>query len=105
MLLVLGSLTEPLVRLATNLIASLGLGGVALLTMTSGVIGLPGSEPTMLFAGFDVFKGNLTLPGIITAGVLGDMVVSCSSTRAASSTSARASSTAPTAGSIASARR
>jgi membrane protein DedA with SNARE-associated domain len=72
-LLVLGSLTEPLVRLATNLIADLGLGGVALLTMTSGVIGVPGSEPTMLFAGFDVFKGNLSLPGIIAAGVVGDM--------------------------------
>jgi membrane protein DedA with SNARE-associated domain len=70
---VLGSLTEPLVRLATDLIASLGLAGVALLTMTSGVIGVPGSEPTMLFAGFDVFRGNLSLPGIIAAGVVGDM--------------------------------
>jgi membrane protein DedA with SNARE-associated domain len=72
-LLTLASLTEPLVRLATNLIASLGLGGVALLTLSSGVIGVPGSEPTMLFAGFDVFRGNLTLPGIIAAGVVGDM--------------------------------
>ena len=73
MLLVLASLTEPLVRLATNLIADLGLAGVALLTLTSGVIGVPGSEPTMLFAGFDVFRGNLTLPGIIVAGVIGDI--------------------------------
>jgi membrane protein DedA with SNARE-associated domain len=72
-LLTLASLTEPLVRLATHLIASLGLGGVALLTLTSGVIGLPGTEPTMLFAGFDVFQGNLTMPGIITAGVIGDV--------------------------------
>jgi membrane protein DedA with SNARE-associated domain len=72
-LLTLASLTEPLVRLATHLIASLGLGGVALLTLTSGVIGLPGTEPTMLFAGFDVFQGNLTMPGIIAAGVVGDM--------------------------------
>jgi membrane protein DedA with SNARE-associated domain len=72
-LLTFASLTEPLVRLATHLIASLGLGGVALLTLTSGVIGLPGTEPTMLFAGFDVFQGNLTLPGIIVAGVVGDV--------------------------------
>jgi membrane protein DedA with SNARE-associated domain len=72
-LLTLASITGPLVTLATNLIASLGLAGVALLTLTSGVIGLPGSEPTMLFAGFDVFRGNLTLPGIITAGVIGDV--------------------------------
>lgn len=73
MLLAHASLTEPLVRLATNLIADLGLAAVALLTLTSGVIGIPGSEPTMLFAGFDVFQGNLTLPGIIVAGVIGDM--------------------------------
>jgi membrane protein DedA with SNARE-associated domain len=72
-LLVHASLTEPLVRLATHLIADLGLAGVALLTLTSGVIGAPGSEPTMLFAGFDVFQGNLTLPGIIVAGVIGDV--------------------------------
>ena len=41
--------------------------------MTSGVIGVPGTEPTMLFAGFDVFQGNLTLLGIIVAGVVGDV--------------------------------
>ncbi len=73
MFLTLASLTEPLVRLATHLIGSLGLGGVALLTLTSGVVGVPGTEPTMLFAGFDVFQGNLTLPGIIIAGVVGDV--------------------------------
>jgi len=71
--LTLASLTEPLVRLATQLVGSLGLGGVALLTLTSGVIGLPGTEPTMLFAGFDVFQGTLTLPGIVAAGVVGDV--------------------------------
>ena len=72
-LLALASLTEPLVRLATHLIADLGLAGVALLTLSSGVIGVPGTEPTMLFAGFDVFRGNLSLPGIIGAGVVGDV--------------------------------
>ena len=69
----LASVTGPLVDLATHLIASIGLAGVALLTMSSGVIGIPGTEPTMLFAGFDVFQGNLTLPGIIVAGVVGDV--------------------------------
>ncbi len=73
MLLTFASLTEPLVRLATQLIADLGLAGVFLLTMMTSIIGLPGTEPTMLFAGFDVFQGNLTLPGIIVAGVAGDM--------------------------------
>jgi membrane protein DedA with SNARE-associated domain len=69
----LASLTGPLVNFATHLISSIGLAGVALLTMSSGVIGVPGTEPTMLFAGFDVFQGNLTLPGIIVAGVVGDV--------------------------------
>ena len=71
--LLLASLTGPLVTFATNLIADLGLAGVALLTLMTSVVGVPGTEPTMLFAGFDVFKGNLTLPGIIVAGVVGDV--------------------------------
>src|SRR6202035_1339627 len=44
---------------------------------TSGVIGLPGSEPTMLFAGFDVYNHHghhLTMLGIIVFGVIGDLV-------------------------------
>jgi membrane protein DedA with SNARE-associated domain len=73
-LLAHASLTEPLVRLATHLIADLGLAGVALLTLSSGVIGVPGTEPTMLFAGFDVFQGHLSLVGIIIAGVIGDIL-------------------------------
>jgi membrane protein DedA with SNARE-associated domain len=67
------SVTGPLVDLATNIIDSLGYAGVAVLTATTGVIGVPGTEPVMLFAGFDVYNGNLTLPGIIVAGVAGDM--------------------------------
>jgi membrane protein DedA with SNARE-associated domain len=72
--LTIASLTEPLVNLATDLIGSIGLGAVALLTTISGVVGFPGSEPTMLFAGFDVFRGTLTLPGVIVAGVAGDVL-------------------------------
>lgn len=74
MALVSASLTGPLVNLATHIIRSIGLGGVAALTAASGVIGVPGSEPTMLFAGFNVFEGHLSLLGIIVFGVLGDMV-------------------------------
>lgn len=69
----MASLTGPLVTFATHLIANLGLAGVTLLTLMTGVIGVPGTEPTMLFAGFDVFRGQLTLPGIIVAGVIGDV--------------------------------
>jgi membrane protein DedA with SNARE-associated domain len=73
-LLVYASVTDSLVTLATHVIRDLGLAGVALLTMTSGVIGAPGSEPTMLFAGFNVSEGHLSLFGIIVAGVFGDML-------------------------------
>jgi membrane protein DedA with SNARE-associated domain len=74
MILVLASVTDSLVTWATNIIHDLGLAGVAVMTLTSGVIGVPGSEPTMLFAGFNVFQHNLTLVGIIVFGVLGDMI-------------------------------
>ncbi|HWE09353.1 MAG TPA: DedA family protein [Solirubrobacteraceae bacterium] len=67
------SITGPLVTFATNLIDSFGLAGVALLNLLTGVIGVPGTEPTMLFAGFDVFRGDLSLAGIILAGTLGDV--------------------------------
>ncbi len=70
----MASLTGPLVSLATNLIADLGLVGVALMTLMTGVVGVPGTEPTMLFAGFDVFRGELSLPGIIIAGTIGDVI-------------------------------
>lgn len=72
--LALASVTDSLVSLATHLIRDIGLAGVALLTLSSGVIGLPGSEPTMLFAGFNVFQRHLTLLGIIVSGVLGDVL-------------------------------
>jgi membrane protein DedA with SNARE-associated domain len=74
MLLALASVTDSLVTLATNIIHDLGLAGIAAMTLTSGVVGVPGSEPTMLFAGFNVFQGHLTMLGIIVFGVLGDMI-------------------------------
>jgi membrane protein DedA with SNARE-associated domain len=70
----LASLTGPVVDLATHVIGSLGYAGVVLMTTTSGVIGLPGTEPTMLFAGFNVFQGHLTLVGVIIAGIVGDTI-------------------------------
>jgi membrane protein DedA with SNARE-associated domain len=74
LLLALASVTDSLVTLATHVIRDLGLGGVLLLTTTTGVIGLPGTEPTMLFAGFNVYQGHLTLLGIIVFGLIGDML-------------------------------
>jgi membrane protein DedA with SNARE-associated domain len=74
LLLAPGSVTDSLVTLATHIIRDLGVAGVAMLNLTSGVIGAPGSEPTMLFAGFNVSEGHLTLIEIIVFGVLGDML-------------------------------
>jgi membrane protein DedA with SNARE-associated domain len=71
---VLASLTGPLVNLATSIIRSLGLAGVLALTAITGVIGVPGTEPTMLFAGFNVYQHHLSLVGIIIAGTIGDLI-------------------------------
>jgi membrane protein DedA with SNARE-associated domain len=74
MLFAPGSVTDSLVTLATHIIRDLGLAGVSAMTLTSGVVGVPGSEPTMLFAGFNVFQRHLSMFGIIVFGVLGDMI-------------------------------
>ncbi len=73
-MLIAASVTDSLVTLATHVIRDLGLAGVALLNLASAVIGVPGTEPTMLFAGFNVYDHHLTLVGIIVFGVLGDII-------------------------------
>jgi membrane protein DedA with SNARE-associated domain len=72
--LLAASVTDALVTLATHIIRDLGLGGVSALTLSSGVILMPGTEPTMLFAGFNVFQHHLSLIGIIAFGLIGDVV-------------------------------
>ncbi len=73
MLLAFASITDAFVTFATQVIRDLGFGGVTAMIMTSGVIGVPGTEPTMLFAGFNVFQGHLSLLGIIVFGLIGDV--------------------------------
>ena len=64
---------SPVVDAATNVIDALGLPGVFLLmTLESACIPVP-SEAIMLFAGFNVSEGNMTLFGIVAAGVLGNL--------------------------------
>ncbi len=64
---------DPLVRAATDLIDATGLAGVfVLMTLESACIPVP-SEAIMLFAGFNVSEGNLTLFGIVAAGSLGNL--------------------------------
>jgi membrane protein DedA with SNARE-associated domain len=73
-MLLLASITDPLVRLATHVIDALGLPGVfALMVAESACIPIP-SEATMLFAGFNVSDGHWSLLEITVAGVLGNLV-------------------------------
>ena len=68
-----GDILDPLVRAATDVIDATGLAGVfGLMTLESACIPIP-SEAIMLFAGFNVSEGNLTLFGIVAAGVLGNL--------------------------------
>ncbi len=67
-------IVDPIVNVATDFISSTGLPAVfVLMTLESACIPVP-SEAIMLFAGFSVSNGDLTLTGIIVAGVLGNLV-------------------------------
>ena len=68
------SVTAQLVTFATNVVHDLGYAGVTLMIVMSQVAIVPGTEATMLFAGFNVDTHHLTLVGIIVAGVLGDVI-------------------------------
>jgi membrane protein DedA with SNARE-associated domain len=60
-LLVLASLTDPIVNFATDVVAELGLPGIfVLMVLESACIPIP-SEATMLFAGFNVDRGEYSL--------------------------------------------
>jgi membrane protein DedA with SNARE-associated domain len=73
-LIAYASVTSGLVTLATHIINDLGYAGITLLIFISGVIAIPGTEAPMLFAGFNVSDGTMTLLGIIVAGVIGDVL-------------------------------
>jgi len=65
---------DPLVNAATDVIDALGVAGVfVLMTLESACVPIP-SEAIMLFAGFNVSEGNMTLFEIVAAGVLGNVV-------------------------------
>jgi membrane protein DedA with SNARE-associated domain len=67
-------ITGPIVDVATNVIEALGLPGIFLLmALESACIPVP-SEAIMLFAGFNVSEGNMTLFGVTAAGVLGNLI-------------------------------
>lgn len=66
-------IVDPIVEFATDVIDATGLLGVfVLMALESACIPIP-SEAIMLFAGFNVAEGDLTLFGIVAAGVLGNV--------------------------------
>jgi membrane protein DedA with SNARE-associated domain len=72
--LVLASLTDPLVRFATDVIDTLGIPGIfALMVAESACIPIP-SEATMLFAGFNVSDGQWSMAEVVSAGVAGNVL-------------------------------
>jgi membrane protein DedA with SNARE-associated domain len=73
-MLVLASITEPLVNFATDVIDKLGLVGVfVLMTLESACIPIP-SEATMLFAGFNVSRGEYSLLAATLVGAFANLV-------------------------------
>jgi len=73
-LLTLASLTDPLVRFATNVVADLGLAGIfVLMLFESACIPIP-SEATMLFAGFNVSEGHYSLFMVTLVGSFANLV-------------------------------
>jgi membrane protein DedA with SNARE-associated domain len=70
----IASLTDPLVQAAVDVVDAMGLAGVfVLMLLESACIPVP-SEATMLFAGFNVSNGEYSLIAATAAGVLGNLV-------------------------------
>lgn len=72
--LVLASVTDKLADFATTVVGDLGLAGIfVLMVAESACIPIP-SEPTMLFAGFNVHEGTYSLFAVVTVAVAANVV-------------------------------
>jgi membrane protein DedA with SNARE-associated domain len=72
--LLIASLTDPIVQAAVDVVDAMGLAGVfVLMLLESACIPVP-SEATMLFAGFNVSNGEYSLFAATAAGVIGNLV-------------------------------
>ena len=70
----IASLTDPIVEVATDVVAELGLAGIfVLMTLESACIPVP-SEATMLFAGFNVSDGEYSLFAAVAVGSIAHLV-------------------------------
>ena len=73
-IIVLASLTDPLVEFATAVVDAMGLPGIfILMALESACIPIP-SEATMLFAGFNVHRGEYSLLVATMVGSLANLV-------------------------------
>ena len=73
-MIVVASITDTVANWATDVVRDLGLPGIfGLMTAESALIPIP-SEATMLFAGFDVQRGEFSLFAVTAAGVLGNLL-------------------------------
>ncbi len=70
----LASITDPIVEVAVNVVGELGLAGIfVLMVLESACIPVP-SEATMLFAGFNVTRGEYSLLAITVVGSVANLV-------------------------------
>ena len=73
-MLVLASLTDPIVEFAVDVIDAMGLPGIFLLMVAeSACIPIP-SETTFLFAGFNVARGEYSLFAVVATGTFANVV-------------------------------
>ena len=73
-MVVLASLTDPIVEVAVDVVDALGLPGVfVLMLLESACIPVP-SEATMLFAGFNVSRGEYSLFAATAVGSVANLV-------------------------------
>src|SRR4051795_5227510 len=73
-MMLLASITDPIVQVAVDVVDKLGLAGVfVLMVLESACIPIP-SEATMLFAGFNVSDGHYSLLVAVAVGSLGNLV-------------------------------
>lgn len=73
-LIVLASITDTLTEFVTGVVEDIGLRGIfVLMTLESACIPVP-SEPTMLFAGFNVSEGTYSFLAVVTVAVAANVV-------------------------------
>ena len=73
-MLLLSSITDPIVEVAVDVVDAMGLAGVfGLMLLESACIPVP-SEATMLFAGFNVANGEYSLFAAVAVGSIANLV-------------------------------